>query len=363
MSEKVPPTVEVYEAIQVYAPRMALPVLEYANLAGAVDLHAPYDAARWEKYEETEGFHEEKAAFGLAKQYFIQTSLQAVQAATPASRELWARRYTEASKELYGEPEPDVAHDVLARQRNEIESYIGNPKVAPGSAEWLLGRYDGLGVPKEVLTVEALENTKAASAALGGVIKRCYGDALAVFDGEPDEEIEPPQIEELFNEAFKMLVSDDNKWQGWRAELTDGSNLQHRTAKPIIAVGRYRKPAKREDLKGLFGHEVLVHGLRWLNGASSGESLLDKGLHGYYDVEEGIAKLAEYGLSGKIPKGRGDRYGDIALALGTVTDRPLPRRELFILAAARDIIRMQAASTDEQAADGKKQLKRAQAVQ
>lgn len=364
-SEKIP-TVTVLNPIRPEHARSGEPLLSYPNLGKAVLKHAPYESMRWQEFIDAQegSIDEAKKAEALAKQYLLLTAHQLTQAETSENKELWTKRFTEASIELHGEPDPEIAKGLLLQQQKEFEDLQGNPNVSQSQLQWLLKKYDELGIQESTELKNTNEVIEKASKTITDILRTRFSSAIEVFEeGEGDDKINPEEIASLFNQALDILKEKDEAWQEWEIEVTDDSNLSR--VKQKIKVGKNRLPATKKELAGLFAHEVLIHGLRAVNGKKLSDELRT-GLPGYLAAEEGIALLAEYGLNGDMPPKLIDRYVDIALALGQITDEPIARKNLFVFASARNIIRMQASRTQEDTAtdsDGTKQQNQAQAVQ
>ncbi len=360
------PNIPVLNAIRPEHARSSDPTLSYPNLAQTVLKHTPYEGMRWEQFivAQEGSIDEAENAEALAQQYFLQTAHELIQADTPESKQIWTRRFTEASIELHGQPDPEIAKGLLLQQHKEFENLIGSPNVSQSQLKWLLKKYDELGVQEYTELKNTNENIEKAAQAIADVLQTRFSGVIDVFKvGVDDDEIKPEEMAALFEEALDILKNENDDWQGWEIELTDDSNLSR--VKQKIKVGKNRLPAKRKELPGLFAHEVLVHGMRAVNGEKISDEL-KKGLPGYLAAEEGIAVLAEYGINGDMPPKLIDRYVDIALALGQITNKPIARKDLFVFAVARNVIRMQANRTEEDIAtdsDGTKQQNQAQKVQ
>lgn len=101
-------------------------------------------------------------------------------------------------------------------------------------------------------------------------------------------------------------------------------------------------PMTPADAQRLFCHEVLIHSLRAVNGSKTTEPMMEFGMPGFLDAEEGLAVFIEYGLTGKLSAGRSDRYVDFGLALGTSGTPTLTRSQIHDLYVNREIVRQQA---------------------
>ena len=154
------------------------------------------------------------------------------------------------------------------------------------------------------------------------------------------------KIAELFEKARQILAESDSDWSEWTVELLedkDSLSIKPGAEKKIV-VGAQRRAAANDELQGLFGHEVLVHAQRSLNGRKKSD-ILSTGLPGYLDFEEGLGTFFEYAITGKIPQKNVDRYVDIAIGVGLMTDSGVSRITMMKFATAREILRAQLAET------------------
>jgi hypothetical protein len=187
-----------------------------------------------------------------------------------------------------------------------------------------------------------------AAGLLGRFLHQQYAEALAVFDGDATQAIDALGIVERFELALQALQRRDDSWLQWRVLVTDDSCLSVNPQTKQLVVGSHRASVDLGELRGLFGHEVLVHALRAGNGQYLSHEF-EFGLPGYIDAEEGFACFVEHALAGHAPRKMADRYLDVALALGTIDGQPHTRQELFRLACALSTVRAQAAGKHEQA--------------
>lgn len=362
--EKIP-TIRILESIRPDADRASESTLRYPNLSKTALKYTLSDGAMWREFLDTkDDLTEENKAERLAKYHIVKTAVRLNGASTRSEKQRWSERFTKHSIDLYGEPDAEVAVELLKRERASFEQMLENPHVSQSQLTWLLERYDQLGITSEEGSSKENESVNHVSEIVGGILRDRFSDIFNIFDeGDADDEIAPTEIEKLFNKALERLKQENSNWEGWRAVLSSGSNLSR--VKQEIRVGEKRVPAKRKELSGLFAHEVLVHAQRKING-SKVNTELKKGLAGYLTTEEGIALLAESGVNQKMPEKIVDRYTDIALALGQVTGEQVQRKDLLLFATARNVMRMQAEQTDKDRQDdpdGSKLQVKAQRVQ
>lgn len=323
MAEKIP-KVLVLKPFRPDMEQVDSPVLTYPNLPSAVEKHVPYTQERWTRFlDENDPIGEEQEARALASQYLLQTALKATTVYPQESRRLWADRFTTSSSELYGEPDIEIAKQLFKSQVNELFSDSIEDSNLPG---FLADTIDSQKGSAEFESISFESMYGEASREVHDYFYDTYPDIMEIFDALPDQPISPPEIAQLFEEVRSLLAKRDPEWDEWSVELIDNDKLSAGSGK--INVGLHRRPASPTELKGLCGHEILVHALRAVNGKKLSPELAS-GLPGYLDAEEGLGVFVEYALTGNVPDKIIDRYIDIAAALGGIFDHPLTRQEMF----------------------------------
>lgn len=109
-SEKIP-SVLVLDPVAPSPDTVTSETLRYAKLDASADKHAAYDTRRMNRFFDTESdsLQEESAAKQWALQNLLMTAQKLNATNSEASMELWSQRYTQASREIYGEPDAHVA--------------------------------------------------------------------------------------------------------------------------------------------------------------------------------------------------------------------------------------------------------------
>lgn len=122
-----------------------------------------------------------------------------------------------------------------------------------------------------------------------------------------ESEFSPEELEEIFVEAMRAMGLDDIKV----VVDKDASVLSWSSERGAVVIGLQRKPIKDKDqLLGLFVHEVFVHGLRFAKGREKDDDSLANGLFTYADedknegpsylvFEEGLATTLQKAVTGK----------------------------------------------------------------
>ncbi|HSW92152.1 MAG TPA: tyrosine/phenylalanine carboxypeptidase domain-containing protein, partial [Candidatus Saccharimonadales bacterium] len=308
MSSEIP-SVLVLEPITPSNDSVRAEELKYPKLQPAVEKHGPYEHARMNRFWDAEGdsLEELEAARQLAMQYMLMGSLALTQT---TNQDVWSKRYTQATSELYGLPEPDLARSLWSEQLSER----GDVEVPFKEAAQKVGEY---------------LNDKYAA----------VFDALDIDSSSP-ESIDPNGVADRFEAALAVLADQyDPDWSNWKIERnSEKDSLSVVAETQTIIVGMKRASVQPQQLEALFSHEILVHGLRAVNGRKISESL-GTGLPGYLDAEEGLGVFIEYAISGNISEKNIDRYVDIAYALGQIDGEEHSRQELIDYAMKRAIAR------------------------
>ncbi|HSX43070.1 MAG TPA: tyrosine/phenylalanine carboxypeptidase domain-containing protein [Candidatus Saccharimonadales bacterium] len=321
--------------------------LAYDGLATAVDHYRATNQLRGQKVWDAEpgSTAEESKARQLAFEYMVRTAEKSVHA-RPESRDLWADRYTQASIELYGQPEVTTAAEILREEYDTLVALRGHGTVSQKHLNLVLDAYR----PSAEL---ASRNPGAAHAErlreqnavwqYGRVLKDRYQPLFDMVDTADKDHFGPADLQAVLTDNVTLLAErEDPAWSRWTVPLKEGTSLSVNSKEERIKVADKREPADVAAVKGLVAHEVLVHALRAKNGKKTGISKLGTGLAGSVDTEEGLGILSEYAINGVMPDKAVDRYVDISLALGVVDGRQYTRHELFEVAYARSLVRAQA---------------------
>jgi len=285
---------------------------------------------------------EEKLARYAAVGYLVLTAYQ-LRNVAPASQPLISKRFTQSSVELYGAPKPDDVGKLMLGQYGNFRQYVDNPTVDQTRLQDVLATLDeALG--GIIATVEAdVNDYHEVAEQMKTALNERYGDVLELFDSfEQDAtELDLESVRSLFQEGISRLAASDPDWQEWTVEITNGEGMSTISKGKKVKIGN-RGNYRPERLKALFTHEVLVHGLRSVNGYKTGDAFLGKGLPGNLDAEEGVGIFMEYAITGVVPNKIVDRYIDISLALGQTRLPALNRTQLHDFHANRQIVRAQA---------------------
>lgn len=291
------------------------------------------------------------AAQKLAEYELIETAAALQRAQTIAMQHTLSAQFTNASINLFGAPDATAATYLLEQLLTELCVLQTNYNVNAQALDNLLQTYDEIlrhsNAPYEYALPFDESQADQAAKAFGDFLHQQYPFSLSVFEGNPHQLVDAAGIVELFECALSQLQERrDESWKQWRVLVADDSCLSVNPLTKRLVIGSRRARAELGELKGLFGHEVLVHALRANNGQHLSHEF-QQGLPGYIDAEEGFACFVEHALSGKPPAKMYDRYLDVALALGTIDGSPRGRHELYELVYTRGMVRAQAAGRVE----------------
>jgi hypothetical protein len=339
------PSVKVLEAIRPVNSGTGEEMLAYNGLAQAVEKYRPTNPARAARFwnSKDDSLEELSNARQLASEYILRTADKVVNS-HEGNRDLWADRFTEASVELYGEPEKEESTRLLRSEYDFLSKLQGQKGVSQQHVSFLLDAYKPMLVYEALNTTDerAVEQEKEAIQEYGEAIFAKYKPLFDLVDESKKNEFTATDLRILFDTALKWLEeNDDADWAEWSVVDTDGISLSVEASSRKIKIASRRESATAKDARGLIAHELLVHALRGKNGYKTGDRKLATGLAGYLDAEEGLAILAEEAVNGELPEKAYDRYVDIALALGSVDGIQRTRKEVFDISFARQLVRAQ----------------------
>ena len=297
-------------------------VLEYPLIQEAAASHRPLEYARLRKTFESDNdsLEELESARQQAFQYMLFTVDALRTAITAKDRVVWSNRYTKATSDLYGVPNPDVAKRIL-------EDFCNSEYSRPF--------------------------TEIAQQA-GSYFNEHYGDVYAALelDNAP-ESISMEDAAERIKHGIQVLADNEELWGRWSVSRNyDKSQMSVAATSRKVIIGMSGRPVTPSDLKRLFTHEVLVHAARAVGDEKAGAyNQYPGGLPGYLDIDEGLGIFSEYAVTGDVPMRIYDRYVDIAYALGQIDGKPHTRQELLYVALQRAIDRNEKAESPKSIED------------
>lgn len=333
------PPVTLLESIQPNADSLQAEALAYEGLGQAASRYAQdydnWDTRFWQQEE------------------LLQSAAKLAEVDDIPTRNEWADRYTQASEELYGQPDITEVHRLLSNEYAQLMNLKGRDGVSQDQVALLLETYRPVVSNTEVATSAETAKERQIIAEYGAAIKEQYGPLFELAAASGHDEFTPQQLADLFTDAFSWLRQHDGAgWEGWKVVLDPNAAAisPHAIAK-VLKVPAVREPASLAEAQGLVAHELLVHVLRGKNGAKLSDKTFAEGLPGYLESEEGLGILAEQAITGALPDKAYDRYVDIGLALGMAGEQKT-RQELFKISFARQLVRMQLRGTYDESMRG-----------
>ena len=324
--------------------------LEYAGLSKAAVTYSRDDKLRQEVFWNSpdDSLEERQAAQQLAMQYMLMGAAKLNdESVRPESKQLWSDRYTDATSEIYGSPEAVTAKNLLMQQVSELVASGRQKGVDTELLSHFVEAAQSYGL--ELGEADKLEKPFVNEAkAFGEILSSRYGNAFDALELETaPREIDMKDFMPRVERALAVLADQhDSTWSEWRTmPVEDKDQLSVESGKKLINIGMKRADVTPAQAKALFGHEVLDHGLRAVNGAKLSKEL-GSGLPGYLDAEEGLGIFFEYAITGDIPNKAVDRYADIALALGQIDGQSHTRADLLDFAMTRALIRNELTEMD-----------------
>lgn len=338
------PPVNTIKAFERPIDKVDSPTIEYPNLSIFAAGASQAEAALWREFiaTETDSLEEDERARALARGYLVLTSYQLQQAAE-RHRPAVSQRFTEATMELYGAPQPTAARQILINQIEELSKAAARPGVDHQRLMRLLIIFNIQTGPyrADELTAEN-QAYKRVFSGINQALQERYGRALSVFDDiDADQDcLSGEQLKQLFEKANYVLAETDPAWQSYGFDLVDKESCQFNEATSNVEIGRFGKYRLERAVK-LYLEEVLVHQQRRNNGASTGNRLLAIGMRGNGETEEGLAKVFQVAMGEKLNQKTEDLYLDTALALGTFGQPPLNRAQIASIYFDRSLLRTQ----------------------
>lgn len=306
---------------------------EYPQLESVVerDFKDKYETVD-EVFERYDADDEEALDIRLSHEYLLLAALKLQKADTDRERELWSRRYTDVSIEIFGRPWIDEAASIAAKELEELKLQANSSPVDKGDIELVLSTYQKIAA--------ASPNDDTASdysdllIDLRHLLESRHKNVYAVLNDAPKGSLSAKDVRRVFEASLYELG-----WDEWRVVENETAQMSVSPQRKTINIGSYIPTLSHGRVRALLTHEVLTHAQRAVRGGQY-DTNLAYGLPGYITAEEGLAVLLETAIVGHLPNRVGDRYVDITLALGTAVTSPMSRFELFKLTVNRTLLRL-----------------------
>lgn len=210
-----------------------------------------------------------------------------------------AEEHKRLNYEIYGKPDYEIFEIILS---NKISS-IDMDNLSEKDTELYAELIDIVGdefVLKSEKTLEDLKPKKEIFDKFKEQVELLYGQLFAHIPYK--ESFSMQETCDIFNEIITEEFDTEDSKIGWIAKLNpDKSAISVDGGKSVINIPEVRSNGdiSYNKMRGLIAHEIGVHMMRALNFQDSGISPLEKGLNGYVNFEEGLAKAMEDVASGE----------------------------------------------------------------
>jgi hypothetical protein len=135
------PSVKVLEAISPANSGTGEEVLSYKGLSAAIEKYRVTNNARSAGFWDSEegSLEELSKAKQLASEYFLRTANKVI-SSHEGNRDLWADRFTQATVELYGEPEKEEATRLVRSEYDLLSQLQGKEGISQRYVSFLRWR-------------------------------------------------------------------------------------------------------------------------------------------------------------------------------------------------------------------------------
>lgn len=285
-----------------------------------------------EIFERYDADDEEALDIRLSHEFLLMAALKLQRANTDEERELWSRRYTDVSIEVFGRPWVDEAAAIAAVELGRLNKLAVASPLPDEVIEPVLSVYQKLASLSDEQS-RAKDHSRLLSEVKKMLESKFHG-VYETLDDNSDEVMTVDHIRQIFTKIINKLG-----WDGWRVIEDNTAQMSVSPQRKTVNVGAYIPPLAPSRVRGLLTHEILTHAQRAVRGREY-DTNLAYGLPGYLTAEEGLAVLMETAIEGRLPDRIGDRYIDITLALGTAASEPMSRYDLFRLTLGRMLLRL-----------------------
>ncbi len=296
------------------------------KLTQMVEEYMPQEGAMWQAYETAEaGSLEELSEARRLADYFLLRTSEKLQN-NPKDELLWSERFNEYGDDMYGTVDPAEAVKIIAGELSEISAG------APESHAARTYRKLAKGAVAEFASVEP-ENFGELKHALFDHFHEIVENIAEL----PEGPYSSADIRGVFEHILQQMAQTNPAWAEWEVTNPAGNTMLAvvKEKKQIEVPDGRADVETKQKLLGLSLHELGVHATRAVNGAATGDKLMEMGLPDYIDFEEGLGILFEYIATGEVPSKEKDRYVDTALATGAIEGVRLTRQQLKALATSR----------------------------
>lgn len=204
--------------------------------------------------------------------------------------------YIDINKSIYGFPDKDNFNSIVA----DIHSSFGSVELT-GRAEHIREELFRMLAKPEVAS-QRFRPSRGTVEWLNKVVDTLYGEMLKHVPAPTSEELEsglprmflPNDIKTIFetiiDEEFGESAAE------WGVFFVKSGPIEVDRINKRVNIPENRRPATRNELRGLVVHELGVHFLRGVMGYEMDNPLLALGFTNYRLLEEGVGKAAQQAL-------------------------------------------------------------------
>lgn len=236
-----------------------------------------------------------------------------------------SHEFTSLSRELYGAPDPEHAAGIARNYMYTYAKHDSDPAVDQEHLDVVLNHLDEA-LSKTDLGKEPIPDITQHMPEMSAALLDLYREPLSVFDEikDTDEPIDPDQIQQLYEEAHRILAEQSKEWEEASVSQVSGSSMSSDSRDLTIKIGRDGTYSGRRVF-GLYIHEGVIHLGKALSGKSLGSVPLRYGTPDYLAAEEGQTIYFDEATGTRVGEQYQDYYLNIAMALGDF-GRPAMKR-------------------------------------
>ena len=211
--------------------------------------------------------------------------------------------------ELYGEPDKETYYSLLSEKMANISSKERSPE-----AQVIFNQLKDI-LPTEACNPELVAaRFRPSSETVAWVHEVVHGlfDGLLRHVPDTDELIDSAHLRDIFEVIIREEFGEAAK--DWRVLYKDAKAISVGAQSKVVTVPVDRPPVSTAEARRLVVHEIGIHMITALTGASTDITPLGYGLAGYADTQEGLGKVAEQALENEFKEAGTAHYITAGLA-------------------------------------------------
>lgn len=232
-----------------------------------------------------------------AKRYkFLRAGLDFKSAQTEEEKSAAREEFMKYNREIWGVPERETFESLLGEKLSKLSK-----KEFDNRGRWiresLLAEFPDVDLEK---TGERFKPSSEVFEAFGDGVRMLFAEQLAQVPDAPrdGDKFSAQEIGEVFQKVLGSF-EDGTEFSKYEISWKDSGAISVNSSKRQISISKNRAGVSKKQLEGLVAHEICTHYYRAQIGEDYGIAPLRKGLDGYLDTEEGIARAMEMAVSGK----------------------------------------------------------------